>query len=151
MKNNKLEQDLVNMFIDIMKRKAKQDGKAISFTQLETGSTAIGVPDLIMFYDNQMYWIEAKRTKIREKSISSVGTVEFADTIKFRPGQVRFLKKLLANGEKPFVLVLSESCDCCVVPVSDLPLNCESVYTVHHKGVAYPQTYEYIKGVIISK
>lgn len=146
-RNNKLEQDLVNMFIDIMKRKAKQDGKAISFTQIETGSTAIGVPDLMMFYDNQMYWIEAKRIKLRAESCCG-NNVLFTGTIQFRPGQVRFLHKLLFNGEKPFVLVLSEGCDCCVIPINDIPLDCESTYKVHHKGVDYTQTYDYIKGLL---
>lgn len=146
MKANKLEQDLVNMFIDIMKRKAKVDGKAISFTQIETGSTAIGVPDLLMFYDGQMYWIEAKR-QIGNIDMSTHGT-KFNGIIKFRPGQVRFLHKLLSNGEKPFVLVLSESCDCCVIPVQDIPETCEGTFKVHHKGADYPTTYDYIKGLL---
>ncbi len=147
MKTDTLEQDLVNMFIDIMKRKAKQDGKAISFTQIETGSTAIGVPDLMMFYDNQMYWIEAKRSKLRANSCTS-NNVLFTGTIQFRPGQVRFLHKLLSNGEKAFVLVLSEGCDCCVIPVKEIPLTCEGTFKLQHKGVDYTEVYNYIKGLL---
>ena len=146
MKQNNFEQDLVNMFIDLMKRKAKADGKAISFTQLETGSTAIGVPDLLMFYDNQMYWIECKRM-VGAIDMTTHSTI-FNGVIKFRPGQVRFLHKLLANGEKPFVLVLSESCDCCIIPINTIPQTCEATLKIHVKGADYPSTYDYIKGLL---
>ena len=143
----KLEQDLVNMFIDIMKRKAREDKKPIHFVQLETGATAIGVPDLLMFFNNQMYWIECKRCKLPPSS-TVTSAPAFTGTIVFQPGQVRFLHRLLAHGEKPFVLVLSEGCDCCVVPVHDVPLTCEGAFKLHHKGVDYTDTYNYIKGLL---
>lgn len=147
MKTKSLEQELVNMFIDIMKRKAREDKKPIHFVQLETGATAIGVPDLLMFFDNQMYWIECKRCKLPMSSnVTSVPV--FSGSIVFRPGQVRFLHRLLDCGEKVFVLVLSEGCDCCAIPIKEIPLTCEGVFKLHHKGAEYTEAYNYIKGLL---
>ena len=50
--NNKLEQDLVNYFIDKIKRSAREENIPCSFIQIETGATSIGVPDALMFIGN---------------------------------------------------------------------------------------------------
>lgn len=138
-----LEQDLVNMFIDGMRRNARADGVPIRFVQIESGATAIGIPDLLMFFAGQMYWIECKRGKVCNS------TERFTGSIKFRPGQLHFLRSLLAHNEKAFILVLSPESDCCVVPVGDIPLSCEGGYSIMNMpAIPYPDTYDYIKGLL---
>ena len=55
--NNKLEQELVYYFIDKVKRCARNENVPCDFVQIETGATAIGVPDALMFIGNLTFWI----------------------------------------------------------------------------------------------
>lgn len=145
---NPLEQDLVNEFMENIKRRAIRDGKQCSFTQIESGATAIGIPDLLMFFDNKLYWIEVKRLKnvVYSNKGNSIST--FSGEIQFRPGQVRFLHKLYNAHERVFVLALTEYSDAVIIPIFHIPLETGTVYKVKEKGADYPATYEFMKEMI---
>lgn len=142
---NALEQELVNSFIEMIKKRAREDGKACSFTQLETGATAIGVPDLLMFFDEDMYWIECKRI---QSPLHDRNMGEYTGEIKFRPGQVRFLKKLYNAKEKAFVLALTEYLDVIIIPIFKIPDTIGTVYRFKEKGADYTYAYDYMKRVL---
>lgn len=140
-----LEQDLVNAFIEKIKKCANSEGVSCSFTQLETGATAIGVPDLLMFLGPDLFWIECKRTKVHAYNKNSG---MYIGEIKFRPGQVRFLKKLYNAKEKAFVLVLTEYLDVIIIPIFKIPDTVGAVYKFKERGVDYTSAYEYMKEII---
>lgn len=142
----KLEQELVNEFIAMFERNALRDKKQCSFTQIESGATAIGIPDLLLFYDGAMYWIECK--VLRSKVAGQTTMCKFTGDIHFRPGQLRFLRKLLAAKEKAFILVLTEFLDVIPVPIADIPETTGAVYNVHHTGVDYTEAYNYLKKLL---
>ena len=137
-----IEQTLVNSFIAMMKKNAKNEKIPCSFSQLETGATAIGVPDLIMFFDHKTYWIECKR--LYSDHVARSNIAKFKGVIKFRPGQARFLHNLQNNGEKAFILVLTDYLDCILVPVRDVPLDA-STFRVDHLGASFVDAYKFIK------
>lgn len=144
-----LEQELVNEFIETIKKHAIKEGVQCSFTQIESGATAIGIPDLLMFLDNKLYWIEVKRLKTQGNSCSKGNSIStFVGEIKFRPGQVRFLHKLYNARERVFVLALTEYLDAIIIPVFHIPIETGTVYRVQEKGADYPTIYEYMKEVI---
>lgn len=142
---NTLEQELVNAFIEKIKKKASVEGVSCSFTQLETGATAIGVPDLLMFLGQDMYWIECKRV---QAPVHDNNTGTYIGEIKFRPGQLRFLKKLYNAKEKAFVLALTEYLDVIIIPIFKIPDTVGTVYRFKEKGVDYTSAYEYMKEVL---
>lgn len=142
---NMLEQDLVNAFIEKVKKCANSEGVSCSFTQLETGATAIGVPDLLMFLGQDMYWIECKRTQV---PVYDSNSGLYSGEIKFRPGQVRFLKKLYNAKEKAFVLVLTEYMDVIIIPIFKIPDTVGAVYKFKERGVDYTSAYDYMKKML---
>ena len=62
------------------------------WTSIETGGTAIGVPDShYLFREGKSGWIEYKQTK--------------TGAVKFRPGQIGWLERYHRNGGNAFVAV----------------------------------------------
>lgn len=145
---NTLEQELVNTFIDNIRKRALKEGVQCSFTQIESGATAIGIPDLLMFLDNKLYWIEVKRLKNVSLSNKGNSICTFTGEIKFRPGQVRFLHKLYNAHERVFVLALTDYSDAIIIPIFHIPLETGTVYKVKEKGSDYPSTYTFMKEII---
>ena len=141
-----IEQELVNSFIDKIKACAKADNKQCSFTQLETGATAIGVPDLLMFYDNSLYWIEAKRFRCPPKTRN---TNKYRGELVFRPGQLRFLQKLYQAKEKVFILALTEWMDAVIIPIYKVPKDAGAVLKFEEDGADFPNIYDYMKEIIL--
>lgn len=122
--NNKLEQDLVNYFIDKIKRCARAENMPCDFIQIETGATAIGVPDALMFLGNLTFWIEFKRMKVHNFGSSVYSTVKnVAGWMKFQPGQLRMLHRLIDHSEKAFVCAITESQDAMFIHPDKLPLD----------------------------
>ena len=145
---NPLEQDLVNDFIENIRKRALREGTQCSFTQIESGATAIGIPDLLMFLDNKLYWIEVKRLKNVAFANKGNAICTFTGEIQFRPGQVRFLHKLYNAHERVFVLALTEYSDAVIIPIFHIPLETGTVYRVNEKGADYPSTYAFMKEMI---
>lgn len=145
---NPLEQDLVNTFIDNIRKRAIKEGTQCSFTQVESGATAIGLPDLLMFLDNKLYWIEVKRLKNVSFSNKGNAISTFSGEVHFRPGQVRFLHKLYNARERVFVLALTEYSDVIIIPIFHIPLETGTVYRVTEKGADYPSAYDFMKEMI---
>lgn len=122
--NNKLEQDLVNYFIDKIKRCARAENIPCDFIQIETGATAIGVPDALMFLGNLTFWIEFKRMKVKNFGASVYNTVKnVSGHLKFQPGQLRMLHRLIDHSEKAFVCAITESQDAMFIHPNKLPLD----------------------------
>lgn len=118
-----LEQDLVNYFIDKIKRCARAENIPCDFIQIETGATAIGVPDALMFLGNFTFWIEFKRMKGQTSRASVHDTAKnVGGHLKFQPGQLRMLHRLIDHGEKAFVCAITESQDAMFIPPNKLPL-----------------------------
>lgn len=145
---NPLEQELVNEFIENIRKRALREGTQCSFTQVESGATAIGLPDLLMFLDNKLYWIEVKRLKNVAFSNKGNAISTFTGEIHFRPGQVRFLHKLYNAHERVFVLALTEYSDAIIIPIFHIPIETGTVYRVNEKGSDYPSTYAFMKEMI---
>ena len=145
---NPLEQELVNTFIENIRKRALKEGVQCSFTQIESGATAIGIPDLLMFLDNKLYWIEVKRLKNVTYANKGNAICTFTGEIQFRPGQVRFLHKLYNAHERVFVLALTEYSDAIIIPIFHIPLETGTVYRVKEKGSDYPSTYTFMKEMI---
>ena len=121
---NTLEQDLVNYFIDKIKRCARAENIPCEFIQIETGATAIGVPDALMFLGNFTFWIEFKRMKGQTSRASVHDTAKnVGGHLKFQPGQLRMLHRLTDHGEKAFVCAITESQDAMFIPPNKLPLD----------------------------
>lgn len=140
-----LEQDLVNAFIENITKCANADGKSCKFVQIETGATAIGVPDLLMFYNHKLYWIEAKRFRCAPKQ----GKEEnYIGEVVFRPGQLRFLRRLYNARENVFVLALTEWMDAVIIPIFKIPETTGAVLKFSEKGADLPSTYEYMKEML---
>ena len=121
MKQNKLEQDLVNYFIDKIKRCARAENIPCDFIQIETGATAIGVPDALMFLGNLTFWIEFKRMKNPNKNVNETAK-NVEGRLKFQPGQLRMLHRLIDHSEKAFVCAITESQDAMFIHPNKLPL-----------------------------
>ena len=123
-KEHKLEQDLVNYFIDKIKRCARAESIPCDFVQIETGATAIGVPDALMFLGYSTFWIEFKRMKGQTSRASVHDTAKnVGGHLKFQPGQLRMLHQLIDNGEKAFVCAITESQDAMFIHPNKLPLD----------------------------
>ena len=121
---NSLEQDLVNYFIDKVKRCARAEGIPCDFVQIETGATAIGVPDALMFLGNFTFWIEFKKMKGQTSRASVHDTAKnVGGHLKFQPGQLRMLHRLIDHNEKAFVCAITESQDAMFIPPNKLPLD----------------------------
>lgn len=119
-----LEQDLVNYFIDKIKRCARAEGIPCEFLQIETGATAIGVPDALMFLGNFTFWIEFKRMKGQTSRASVYDTAKnVGGHLKFQPGQLRMLHRLIDHGEKAFICAITESQDAMFIHPNKLPLD----------------------------
>ena len=122
--NNKLEQDLVNYFIDKIKRCARAENIPCDFIQIETGATAIGVPDALMFLGNLTFWIEFKRMKVHNFVASVYSTAKnVSGGLKLQPGQLRMLHRLIDHSEKAFVCAITESQDAMFIHPDKLPLD----------------------------
>ena len=120
----KLEQDLVNYFIDKIKRCARAENIPCDFIQIETGATAIGVPDALMILGNLTFWIEFKRMKVHNFCASVYNTTKnVAGCLKFQPGQLRMLYRLIDHSEKAFVCAITESQDAMFIHPDKLPLD----------------------------
>lgn len=122
MKQNKLEQDLVNYFIDKIKRCARAENITCDFIQIETGATAIGVPDALMFLGNLTFWIEFKKMKNPNKNVNDTAK-NVEGRLKFQPGQLRMLHRLIDHSEKAFVCAITESQDAMFIHPNKLPLD----------------------------
>ena len=118
---NKLEQDLVNYFIDKIKRCARTENIPCDFIQIETGATAIGVPDALMFLGNLTFWVEFKRMKNPSKNVNDTAK-NVEGRLKFQPGQLRMLHRLIDHSEKAFVCAITESQDAMFIHPNKLPL-----------------------------
>ena len=122
--NNNLEQDLVNYFIAKIKRCARAENIPCDFIQIETGATAIGVPDALMFLGNLTFWIEFKRMKVHNFGASVYNTAKnVSGRLKFQPGQLRMLHRLIDHSEKAFVCAITESQDAMFIHPNKLPLD----------------------------
>lgn len=119
--NTNLEQDLVNYFIDKIKRCARAETIPCDFIQIETGATAIGVPDALMFLGNLTFWIEFKRMKNTNKNVNDTAK-NVEGRLKFQPGQLRMLHRLIDHNEKAFVCAITESQDAMFIHPNKLPL-----------------------------
>lgn len=121
--SNKLEQELVNYFIDKIKRCARAENIPCDFIQIETGATSIGVPDALMFIGNLTFWIEFKRIKLINCGVGVQNKAKnVAGYLKFQPGQLRMLHRLNAHNEKAFVCAITESQDVMFIHPDKLPL-----------------------------
>ena len=120
--NNNLEQDLVNYFIDKIKRCARTENIPCDFIQIETGATAIGVPDALMFLGNLTFWIEFKRIKNPNKNVNEMAK-NVEGHLKFQPGQLRMLHRLIDHSEKAFVCAVTESQDAMFIHPNKLPID----------------------------
>ena len=120
--NTNLEQDLVNYFIDKIKRCARAENIPCDFIQIETGATAIGVPDALMFLGNLTFWIEFKRIKNPNKNVNEMAK-NVEGRLKFRPGQLRMLHHLIDHSEKAFVCAITESQDAMFIHPNKLPID----------------------------
>ena len=122
--NNKLEQDLVNYFVDKIKRCARAENIPCDFIQIETGATAIGVPDALMFLGNLTFWIEFKRMNVHNFGASVYNTAKnVSGRLKFQPAQLRTLHRLIDHSEKAFVCAITESQDAMFIHPDKLPLD----------------------------
>ena len=119
--NTNLEQDLVNYFIDKIKRCARAETIPCDFIQIETGATAIGVPDALMFLGNLTFWIEFKRMKNTNKNVNDTAK-NVEGRLKFQPGQLRMLHRLIDHNEKALVCAITESQDAMFIHPNKLPL-----------------------------
>jgi len=146
--NNKLEQELVNYYIDKIKRCARSDGIACDVVQIETGATAIGVPDALMFIGNLTFWVEFKRMKIGNNGLSVQNmSKNVCGRIKFQPGQLRMLHRLNAHSEKAFICALTESQDAMYIHPDKLPMEGSSELRVPADCTMYdyPNIWEGLK------
>ena len=108
---SKLEQQLVNDLLRVLKNQAKQYKIPFDYFQIESGATAIGIPDLFVMLGDKGMWIECKRLQTDrnlEVGINSARVINFEGSVVFRPGQARMMNKLVAHGEQVGLCVLSE-------------------------------------------
>ena len=121
--SNKIEQDLVNYYIDKIKRCARAENISCDFVQIETGATAIGIPDALMFLGPYTFWIEFKRMQTWGNAMVVQNKAKnIKGKLKFRPGQLRMLHRLTEHNEKAFVCALSESQDAIYIHPRQLPM-----------------------------
>lgn len=144
---NTLEQDLVNYFIDKIKRCARAEGIPCECIQIETGATAIGVPDALLFLGHFTFWIEFKRMKGQTSRASVHDTAKnVGGHLKFQPGQLRMLHRLIAHGEKAFVCAITESQDAMFIHPNKLPLDGGAARCPKDCALyAYPSIWEGLK------
>lgn len=128
--HNKFEQELVNSFISQIRHCALKERIPCSFVQLETGATAIGVPDAIMFLGDQMFWIEFKRLNMGDAIVTRNIASSVKGSMKMRPGQARVLKKLNAHHEKAFICAITQYMDACYISSNKLPLESGTALSV---------------------
>lgn len=146
--NNKLEQELVNYFIEKIKRCARAESVPCDFVQIETGATAIGIPDALMFLGPYTFWIEFKRMRITQDGLSVQNkSKNVCGRIKFRPGQLRMLHKLNDHNSKAFICAITENQDCMYIHPDKLPLEGGSELKVHSECTMYdyPNIWEGLK------
>ena len=146
--NNKLEQTLVNYFIDKIKRCARAENISCDFVQIETGATAIGVPDALMFIGDLTFWIEFKRMKLLNNGVGVMNKAKNINgRLKFQPGQLRMLHRLNEHSEKAFVCAITESQDAMFIHPDKLPIEGGSDAKVPKDCVLYdyPSIWEGLK------
>lgn len=110
MERSKQEQQLVNDMLRVLKNQAIQYKVPFDYFQIESGATAIGIPDLFVMLGNKGIWIECKRLQTErnlEKGINSSRTVNIDGSVLFRPGQARMMTKLVQHGEQVALCVLT--------------------------------------------
>ena len=147
-KNNKLEQDLVNYFIEKIQRCARTENIPCDFIQIETGATAIGIPDALMFIGNLTFWIEFKRLTLLNGSVNLQNkSSNINGRIKFRPGQLRTLHRLNGHSERAFVCAITESQDAVFIHPDKLPLDGGSDAKIPKDCIMYdyPSVWEGLK------
>lgn len=111
MEKNKLEQQLVADMLRVLRTQAKEHHVPFDYFQIESGATAIGIPDLFIMLGNKGMWVECKRFipeyQYKTGLDASARTVKMRGSVLFRPGQARMLSKLARYSENVALCVLT--------------------------------------------
>ena len=140
---SRLEQQLVTDMLRALKNQAMRRHVSFDYFQIESGATAIGIPDLFIMLGGKGLWVECKRFHSDwnlEKGVKSSRTVKFEGSVLFRPGQARMMTKLHQHGENVALCAISEYGDVWVHKwgSDEHDYNAENArYHIYHKDAVY--------------
>lgn len=110
------EQELVDSVLKAMHSQAVDVGIPFHAIQIESGATAIGIPDLFVLIGNTSCWIECKRLISKEPDsvtdrIGHTRTVPFDGIANYRPGQLITLERFARHHQNAFTLCITQYMD----------------------------------------
>lgn len=132
------EQSLVNKVLYYMRKQAMNVPEPFKAVQIESGATAIGIPDVLVFYKQVTIWLECKKVFAKAVSISDYAFNAKAVHVKIRPGQLRMLHLLHQHRSPAFLCCITEYMDVAFVSACDLPENCLGEITVSARFYTLP-------------
>lgn len=137
------EQDLVNSVLKALHSQATEVGLPFHAIQIESGATAIGIPDIYLLIGDTACWIECKRyiptepEGLTEKG-SSTRTVVFDGIARYRPGQRIMLERFARHNQHALTLCISQYMDVYFYKHTGKSTDYDALCLNNVKGVTLP-------------
>lgn len=137
------EQDLVNSVLKALHSQATEVGLPFHAIQIESGATAIGIPDIYLLIGDTACWIECKRyiptepDSITEKG-TSTRTVTFDGIARYRPGQRIMLERIARHNQHAITLCISQYMDVYFYKHTGKATDYDALHLNKVKGVTLP-------------